>query len=103
MNLEDTKKLVNNVIKNEFRHISESKEFDDFNADVEISSSSEQMEKLFKQIKELLPESFELIDALESEITDYCTAASKYYFKNGVIAGTTNLKFLEETHIMNMI
>lgn len=86
MNLESTKKLVNSVIENEFRHISESKEFDAFNADVEISSSSEKMEKLLEKINKLLPEDFELMSDLES-----------------VIAGTTNLRFLEETHIMNMI
>lgn len=103
MKLEDTQKLINNVIENEFRHISQYKENHDFNADVEISSTSEKLNKLLRKMRELVPENFELINELDSEIADYCNAACRYYFKEGIIAGTTTLKFLEETHIMNMI
>lgn len=103
MNLEDTKKLVTNVIENEFRHISEYKEYEDFNADTNINSSSKEINDLLKQLSELLPEHKRLILDLESEFGDYTTAACRYYLKKGVIAGTTNLKFLEETHIMNGI
>jgi len=95
MKLEEQKKLINSVIGNEFGHISQYKECDDFDADVDISSTREKMNKLLEKINELLPEGFELTNDLESEITDYCTAACKYYFKEGVVSGTTNLKFLE--------
>ena len=103
MKHEEVKKMINNVIDNEFNHISQYREFNDFNSDVEISSAREKMDKLLKKITELAPENFELTNSLESEFANYRTAASRYYFKEGVIAGTTNLKFLEETHIMQGI
>lgn len=103
MNLEDTKKLVTNVIENEFRHISEYEEYEDFNADIDINSSSQKIDNLLEQLFDLLPENKDLIFELESEFGDRTTAACKYYFEKGVIAGTTNLEFLKNTQIMNIV
>ncbi len=103
MNLEDIKKLINSVIENEFRHISQYEECEDFNADIEIKSLSQEINVLLKQLSELLPEHKELILDLESKSGDYTTAACRYYFKKGVIAGATNLKFLESTQIIEYI
>ncbi len=103
MKYKEIKKMINNVIENEFRHISEFREKGDFDSDNDITESMNEVDNAIKRLQELLPEQYSLISELESQFTNYCTAACKYYFREGVIAGTTSLKFLEETHIMNGI
>lgn len=103
MNIEDRRKMVINVIDNEFNHISEFKENNDFNNDNELNKISEKINDILNKLNEILPEQQDLIEELDNLHVSYCISACKYYFKEGIVAGTTNLKFLEETKIMHLI
>lgn len=103
MNLEDTKKIINNVIENEFNHIQDTQEMEDLRNNTKINTKSENAEDALKRLIEVLPEHKELIDKFESEFAGYWIELCRYYFKKGVVSGTTNLKFLEMTKIMTYI
>lgn len=103
MNLEDTKKLIKNVIENEFNHILETQQSQDLLEEVEINKISENSSNLYKKLIEVAPEHRKLIDNFESESSAYWSELCRYYFKKGVIAGTTNLKFLEDTRIIELV
>lgn len=103
MNLEETKKLIRNVIENEFNHILETQQSQDLLEDVEINKMSENSNNLLKKLFEVAPEHRELIDNFESESSAYWSELCRYYFKKGVIAGITNLKFLEDTQIVEVV
>lgn len=103
MNLEDTKKLVNGVIENEFNYIQRYDELNDTNEDPKINVWDEKTDNLLQQLLEVAPEHKQLLDDFDSSTAAYWGELCRYYFKKGVIAGTTNLKFLEDTSIMHLI
>lgn len=102
MNLEDTKKLVNGVIENEFNHISECKEHEEVLADTELSMLQKTADELMNKLCEAAPEHAKLIDEFDSALTNYWTTLCRYYFKKGVIASATNLKFLKDISIIHL-
>lgn len=103
MNLEETKKLINNVIENEFNHIQETQENKESLNDAEINGYYEGASDLMDKLLEVAPEHKELIDCFDSELGNYWTALCRYYFKKGIIASATNLKFLEDVSIVHLI
>jgi hypothetical protein len=103
MNLEDTKKLVNGVIENEFNHIQEFQEDEDICSDMQIETLSKKADDLLKKLMEIAPEHKDLLDDFDSAAAGYWAYVCRYYFKKGVVAGTTNLKFLEDTSIMHLV
>lgn len=103
MTLEATRKIINNVINNEFGHIQESQEREETLNDIEISARSKIYSELLNTLLEVAPEHGELIDKLDAESAHYWAAMCRYYFKKGVKAGTTNLCFLKHTEIMDLI
>ncbi|GEA33607.1 hypothetical protein [Clostridium diolis] len=103
MRMEELRKLINNIIGNEFDHISEFKEKEDFDSNDTIKELSEKVNDVLDKLNELLPDQQDLIGELDDLYSNYCTNACKYYFREGVAAGTTNLKFLEETKIMHLV
>lgn len=103
MELNKTKKLINNVIENEFDHIQETQERKDSLENTEIDTKSKNASDLLEKLLEVAPEHRELLDEFDSESAAYWQGLCMYYFKKGVIAGTTNLKFLEDTKIMEYI
>ncbi len=97
MKYEEMKKLVENIIENEFNHVQDCKERKFTDTDKEQMELTEESEKLFKQLFESVPKEY------RSLLNDYYSAVScewvnmcRFYFKEGVAAGTTNLKFLSE-------
>ncbi len=102
MKYEEIKKLIKNVIDNEFMHVQESEERRFIDTDKEQMELTEESEKLLKQLHENIPEEYqkslnEYNDALISEWVNMC----RFYFKEGVRTGTTNLEFLKETKLMS--
>lgn len=81
MNLEDTKKLINNVIQNEFIHIQDSQERNDSLNNAIINTKSIDADDLLKKLYEIAPEHKELIDKFENEFAGYWVELCKYYFK----------------------
>ena len=96
MDLQDTKKLINNVIENEFSHIQETQEYEDSLINSELNAKNKNIEEILKKLFEVAPEHKELIDKFDSEVASYWTDVCRYYFKKGVAAGTANLNFLRD-------
>lgn len=103
MSLEDTKKLMNNIIENEFSHIQEYQERPDLNDNIAISKKSQRNIEIIQTLLEVAPEHKVLICDLENVLASYWVDMCKYYFKKGVIAGATNLNFLRDTNIVEYI
>lgn len=97
MNYEEKRKLINNIIENEFTHIQIYRELNDLKKDKERLKESEESSKLFKKLLEGASKEYqEMLDdyysAVISELVSYC----RYYFKEGVAAGTSNLNFIRD-------
>lgn len=103
MRMEKMRKLINNVIENEFNHIQEDKELDEVCADSELNLLRKTLFESIDELSEAVPNQVELIDKLDSEFTNYYTALCRYYFKKGIIASATNLKFLEDVPVIVLI
>ncbi|NFA43702.1 hypothetical protein EXM65_14315 [Clostridium botulinum] len=100
MNLNATEQLIDNVISNEFNHISEFKELEDLKRNKEIINLDSKKDKIYEKLYEVAPGHDKLIDDLESAECEYWCMVARYYFKMGVIAGATNLSFLKDTGII---
>ncbi len=103
MRMEEMRKLINNVIENEFNHIQEYKEHEETLNDAGIRAYYESVGNLLDELSEAAPEHKELIDKLDAEVTNYWSLLCKYYFKKGIIASSTNLKFLEDVPAIVLI
>lgn len=105
MKYEEVKKLINNVIENEFRRVEE-KNLKDLNVEVleKYENYSNEIIRLQKKIQgglsEELKKDFYIMDSL---LMDQLCIEIAYYFKKGVQAGTTNLNFLKDTNMMEYI
>lgn len=103
MDLENTRSIINNVINNEFDHIQETQEDKEISKDIKISERSKKYNDLLNELIKVVPEYGDLIDELDAESAVYWTMLCRYYFKKGVVAGTTNLEFIKNTQIMHLI
>lgn len=103
MNLENVKKLINDVMDNEFKHIQETQEYEDSITNDEINIRSKKVNELIEKLLEAASEHTKLIEEFENEFSFYLVEISRYYFKKGVVAGTTNLEFLKDTNVMECI
>ncbi len=102
MKYEGIKKLIENVIDNEFMHVQESGERRFIDTDKEQMELTEESEKLLKQLHENIPEEYQkLLDDYSSAVLYEWVNMCRFYFKEGVRAGTTNLEFLKETKLMS--
>ena len=93
MKYEEANKFINSVIENEFQHVQHYEEKG-------FSDTDEVFEKLLKSIPE---EYRKLIDEYSSAACHEWVNLCRFYFKKGVIAGTTNLNFLKDTNMMEYI
>ncbi len=105
MKYEEVKKLINNVIENEFRSVVE-KNLKDLDTEVleKYENYSNEIIRLQEKIQgglsEEIKEDFLKLDNL---MTEQLCIEIAYYFKKGVQAGTTNLSFLKDTNMMGTI
>ncbi|MFT8347749.1 hypothetical protein [Clostridium saccharoperbutylacetonicum] len=99
-NLEVTKKIVNGAIENEFNHIQDTKEVQAIKDDTELSMLNKKLSDLLEGLCKAIPDFKDSIEEYDDVSTLYWSALCRYYFKMGVIAGATNLKFLDDTTIL---
>lgn len=105
MKYEEVKKLINNVIENEFRSVEEEnlKDLDEEVLD-EYTGYTRKITELQRKILDGLTEELQNdFSKFEDLITRQLCIEIKYYFKKGVISGTTNLNFLKDTNMMGYI
>lgn len=89
------KSVINGVIQNEYNHLVENQE------DISYMESKEELASRCSEIQNILynhiPEEFrELLDELDDKTGYMACLENRYYFKQGVMAGLTNLSFLNE-------
>ena len=97
MNYENLKKIVDGIVKNEFNHTSNisASNFENENF------AYKQQELITKVIREALKkdtteEQQRLIGELEDSISAEWLNLCEFYFREGLRAGLSNLKFLKE-------
>ncbi len=104
MEYKEMRELINNVIENEFNHVQEcdEREFTITNKEqIEIIQAAEE---LFNQLYEVLPKEYKgVLDDYSSAMQRDAANMCRFYFKEGVKAGTTNLQFLKGTEIMDYV
>ena len=97
MNIKNIENIVNGIVENEFNHVQETLEADFENENLEYK----QQELITKVIREALKkdtteEQQRLIRELENSISDEWIELCRFYFREGLRAGLSNLKFLKE-------
>ena len=105
MKYEDLRKLINNVIENEFRTV-ERENLQGLDTEVldEYTGYTRKITGLQHKILDGLTEELQNdFSKFEELITRQLCIEIKYYFKRGVVAGTTNLNFLKDTNMMEYI
>lgn len=104
MKYEEMKKLINNVMENEFNHVQEYQERKFTDTDKEQLELTETSERLFEKLCEGMPKEYQkLLDEYYSAVGSEWVNLCMFYFKEGVKAGVNNLEFLNDTKIMNCI
>lgn len=96
MNYENLKKIVDGIVENEFNHTS-----DISASDFENENFAYKQQEITKVIREALKkdtteEQQRLIGELEDSISAEWLKLCEFYFREGLRAGLTNLKFLKE-------
>lgn len=105
MNYKEIINLINNVIEIEFQHVAEIdlKDLDSEILDKYNNYTSEIIKlenKICDNLNENLRNDFLKIEDL---ILKQLYIEIHYYFKKGVISGTTNLNFLKDTNLMQLL
>lgn len=92
-----TKSLVDGVIENEFIHIQETSELTFIKNDYEFKQDQLMADIIRKALeKDITEKQRQLLDGLEGALANEWIDLCKFYFREGVAAGLTNLKFLNE-------
>lgn len=95
MDYKERKELFNKIIENEFVHISFWEEKEDLKEDETITMFENKIETIMNQLfQNISHKDGMLLDELESAETNFWTSIARYYFRKGVIAGLTDLNFL---------
>lgn len=97
MNIKNIENIVNGIVENEFNHVQETLEADFENENLEYK----QQELITKVIREALKkdtteEQQRLIRELEDSISSEWIELCRFYFREGLRAGLSNLKYLKE-------
>lgn len=103
MNYEKLCKLIYGVIESEFGNVQKFRERNFSDKDKEQqkleNKSSELMDKLMGTLSE---EQKDLLDELDGALTNVWINFCRFYFKEGVAAGLTNLKFLNDINSIRL-
>lgn len=97
MDIKNIENIVDGIVKNEFRHIQETleKEFTDTNLDYRQNRLAK--EGIYKALeKDTTEDQQRLIGQLEDSISNEWIELCRFYFREGLRAGLSNLKFLKE-------
>lgn len=91
------RKIVAGVLENEFCNIAENSEDSFCSKDLEYKQAQLMTEIILKALEEnMTDEQLRLSNELSSALADEWIILCKFYFRKGVRAGLTNLKFLNE-------
>lgn len=94
MNFEEKKNLLNNIIENEFMHVQE-KNLDGMEDLHSHNSLREDISQIQHKMYEALPNELKpLVDKWEDKMWEIVNIENRHYFREGVIAGNTNLNFI---------
>lgn len=90
------KDIVDNTINLEFYHV-ETDSYDEVKRMDDYEGTLDRCIEIYKILCDNLPEDLQpLVDEYESKQLDLLSSHTKFFFKQGVISGLTNLKYLEE-------
>ncbi|EKY22799.1 hypothetical protein [Clostridium celatum] len=104
MNYENIVNIVDGIVENEFRHIQETLEKDFTDTNLDYKQNTLITEKLNKALeKETTEDQQRLIRELEASISNEWIELCKFYFREGLRAGLSNLKFLNEIDNVEVI
>lgn len=97
MNYENLKKIVDGIVENEFNHTSDISA-SDFENENFAYKQQELITKVIREAlkKDITEEQQRLIGKLEDSISAEWLKLCEFYFREGLRAGLTNLKFLKE-------
>ena len=97
MNIKNIKNIVNGIAENEYNHVSETLESDFKNENFEYKQKV-LMTKVIREAlkKDMTEEQQRLIGELEDSVSSEWIEICKFYFREGLRAGLSNLKFLKE-------
>lgn len=97
MNIKNIEKIVNGIVENEFAHIQEYSELDFTKTNIDYRQANLMTEILHKALmKDMTEEQQRLIGELEDSVSSEWIEICKFYFREGLRAGLSNLKFLKE-------
>lgn len=95
MNYKTINGLVEGVIESEFGNVQEFREFKFSQIDLSQKELDKEVLMMWDKIKSNLSiEQQDLVDKLETVLANKWTNICRFYFREGVGAGLTNLKFL---------
>lgn len=104
MKYNEVKKIVDGIAENEFRHVQEFLEKDFEDNDLEYKKQSAMTQLLYKKLEEsMTEEQKDLLDELDSSMALEGIILCRFFFREGLRAGATNLKFLSEIEYIESI
>ena len=97
MNIKNIENIVNGIVENEYNHVQETLEADFGNENFEYKQKV-LMTKVIREAlkKDMTEEQQRLIGELEDSVSSEWIEICKFYFREGLRAGLSNLKFLKE-------
>ena len=105
MNFEEMDKLITNIIDNEYLHVSKYEEDGFIKTDEEQRELEKNREELLKKVLGIKKgdKHWQLIDDFDCAAIRASSNLNKFYFRMGVKAALTNLKFLNDIAIEELL
>lgn len=105
MEYKEVKKIVNNIADNEVNYVKDLLEKKFIDKNLEYKKVSAETKLLYeKLIGNMTREQAQILDQLFSSLVCESVILNEFYFKKGLKAGITNLKFLNEIdHVGTML
>lgn len=97
MKFEQAEKLINGIVENEINHIKNEQEVEFTNENQEYINQNKNTNDIYNTLKKQLTEEqqYLLNDLMNSTALEWILL-NEFYFKEGLRAGLSNLKFLNE-------
>lgn len=97
MNYEKTKKLVDNIVENEFQHVLEYKEMKFRESDKEYIRLTKAADEMIQNLVKDMPKEKQFqLDEYEVASAAEWLSICKFYFQQGLRAGLVNLEFMKD-------
>lgn len=104
MKNEAIKSLINTMVGNEYSHIQEGKEFEFENSNLKHIELTKEIENSFDELLNVLNEEQKLmLDKLYTDMTNRNENMCNFYFNEGVRAGVSSLKSLNNIENIEII